>query len=48
MGKSESENEYEIMRYSILFSLEAENEAMEAYDWYKQYSDELAQSFQDS
>ncbi|MEO5650749.1 MAG: type II toxin-antitoxin system RelE/ParE family toxin [Ginsengibacter sp.] len=36
------------MGYSILFSLEAENEAMEAYDWYKQYSDELAQSFQES
>ena len=48
MGKSESKNECEIMRYSILFSLEAENEVMEAYDWYKQYSDELAQNFQDA
>ncbi|HEY9363222.1 MAG TPA: type II toxin-antitoxin system RelE/ParE family toxin [Chitinophagaceae bacterium] len=36
------------MGYSILFSLDAEKEAMEAYDWYNQISDELAESFQKS
>ena len=37
-----------MVKYSILFGLDAENEAMEAYNWYKNFSAELAESFKKS
>lgn len=36
------------MGYSVLFGFEAEKEAIEAYDWYKNHNIQLAESFKES
>lgn len=44
MGKSKRENE---MIYSLSFGVEAEKDVIEAYNWYKKYSLELAENFKE-